>query len=497
MRTIWYMGAKTRLTGEILDAVERAHPDAGSVLDLMSGTAVVSQTLAPHHRVVANDVQAYAAAIARAYLVHTDATRLARALDPERDLGAAYRENHAALSAHLAEAVALEDAFVTAHDLEPDAPDPQGGPLFAAPSDGAALARARRSLPTAPAALADAYRAFALDGTPILREDGDAPVAGPFRAAAPLFTRAALEARRADPRRRPYLLASVYYPNVYLGVRQAIAVDSLRCALDALREAGGPLARQKYDHYLAALLHAVSVTTSATSHFCQPRGLTSAAEVKAVLARRALSIPSKLAAYSREIAATCAATRYHRGNAVLTGDWRAALGPRWGEVEAQVVYADPPYTADHYSRFYHALEVLTRYDYPVLKMVGGLPTKGRYPALAARHQSGFCVRRQVEAEVADLVRLTAERGAALVLSYGEENGLLLRVWREAGCSPGEALRRLERLAGGAFQDVSLHRRPLLHSGQGDSNHTITELLLVARRPRSARARARRGASACA
>ncbi|MCO5167473.1 MAG: DNA adenine methylase [Planctomycetes bacterium] len=489
------MGVKTRLTAEIQAAVARACPRAGSVLDLMSGTAVVAQTLAATHRVVANDVQAYAAAIARAYLVHTDPVRLARALDVERDLGAAYRSNHAALLERLTPAVALEDAFVEAHGLAPDAADPHAGPVFPAPSAPADLARARRGLPRDPAGLAAAYRAFALQGTPAFGEVADAAVVdGPFRGAADLFARATVEARRADPRLRPYLLATVYYPNVYFGLRQAIAVDSLRCAIDALE---GPLAREKRAHYLAALLHAVSVSTSATSHFCQPRGLSSDAEVHAVLARRALSVPSRLAAYSREIAATCAATRYRPGNAVLSEDWRAVLGPRWGDVQADVVYADPPYTADHYSRFYHALEVLTRYDYPVLKTVDGRLTKGRYPALGARHRSGFCVRRQVEAEVADLVRLTAARGAALVLSYGEENGLLLRTWRDAGCSRAEALRRLERLAAASYGDVSLERKPLLHSGQGDSNHTVTELLLVARRPRSARRRARRGAPACA
>lgn len=488
------MGVKTRLTAEIQAAVARACPRAGSVLDLMSGTAVVAQTLAVSHRVVANDVQAYAAAIARAYLVHTDPLRLARALDVERDLGAAYRENFAALLERLAPAVALEDAFLEAQGLAPDAADPLAGPVFAAPSAAADLARARRGLPRDPADLAAAYRAFALEGTPAFGEVADTPVSGPFRDAAALFARATVEARRVDPRARPYLLATVYYPNVYLGLRQALAVDSLRCAIDAL---AGPLADEKRAHYLAALLHAVSVSTSATSHFCQPRGLSTDAEVQAVLARRALSIPSKLAAYSREIAATCAATRYRPGNAVLSEDWRRVLGPRWGDVQADVVYADPPYTADHYSRFYHALEVLTRYDYPVLKTVDGRLTKGRYPALGARHRSGFCVRRQVEAEVTDLVRLTAARGAALVLSYGEENGLLLRAWREAGCSAPEALRRLERLAAASYGDVSLERRPLLHSGQGDSNHTVTELLLVARRPRSARRRARRGAPACA
>lgn len=491
MRTIWYMGAKTRLTADIVAAIERADPRAETVLDLMSGTAVVSQTLAASYRVVANDVQAYAAAIARAYLVHTDARRLARSLDPERDLGAVYRENQAALLEAFAPAVALEDAFLEAHGLEPDQVDPLGGRLFPGPFDAPAVQRARRGLPRDPAALAAAYREFALRGTPAFAETTDARAEGPFRGAAGLFTRATVAARRADPRTRPYLLASVYYPNCYLGVRQAIAVDSLRCAIDALPR------REARDHYLAALLHAVSVATSATSHFCQPRGLGSDAEVKAVLARRALSIPSKLAAYSREIAATCAATPYHPRNAVLSEDWREVLGPRWDEVQADVVYADPPYTADHYSRFYHVLEVLTRYDYPALETMGGRLTKGRYPVRGTRPRSGFCVRRQVERELTDLVRLTAERGAALVLSYGEENGLVLRAWRDEGCSAAEALRRFERLAGAAYADVRLSRRPLLHSGQGDSNHTVTELLLVARRPRSARQRARRGASACA
>src|SRR5690606_24128372 len=37
-----------------------------------------------------------------------------------------------------------------------------------------------------------------------------------------------------------------------------------------------------------------------------------------------------------------------------------------------IIYADPPYQFVHYSRFYHALETLAKYDYPELKF------KGRY-----------------------------------------------------------------------------------------------------------------------
>ncbi len=484
MRTIWYMGAKTRLTGEITAAVARAAPRAQTVLDLMSGTAVVGRALAPRYRVVANDVQAYAQKIAAAYLVHDDVEALVRALDPERDLGARYRENQAALLALLAPAVALEDAFLAAFGFEPEAPDPEVGPFLPSPDLGR---RPARGLPRDPAARARAYRAFALRETPAFCEGQEVLASGPFAGAGLLFRRATIEERRAAPGAFPYLLASSYYPNVYLGLRQAIAVDSLRYAIDGL---SGRLAAAKRTHYLAALLHACSVTTSATSHFCQPRGLVRDPEVRAVLARRAQSIPSKLLAYSGSIAAAARAARPRPGNLALLGDWRGAFA-RWDEVGADVVYADPPYTSDHYSRFYHVLEVLTRYDYPELEVRRGKTTKGRYPALERRPRSRFCGKKTVEAELRALIEATAARGAALVLSYGEENGLLLRAWREQGDSAPRALERLCALARAAYGEVELERRRLLHSGQGDSNQQVTELLLVAQRPR---ARARRRAT---
>ena len=476
MRTIWYMGAKTRLTGEILDAVAAADPRARCVLDLMSGTAAVSQALAGRYRVVANDVQAYAQAIAAAYLEH-DQDPVARfaGLDPERDLGLRYRENQEALLDLLAPAVALEDAYLRAAGLEPEAPDPEVGPVLAGPE----LPAPRQTLPAGTQDRADAYRRFALAQTPAFDEVRDAAARGAFARAAALFRRETIAARRAAPRAFPYLLASSYYPNVYLGVRQAVAVDSLRYAIDGLRGRGAAARRT---HYLAALLHATSVTTSATSHFCQPRGLTRDVEVQAVLLRRAQSIPSRLVAYSRSIAATVSATPLQQGNRALQGEWRQALA-RWDEVEADVVYADPPYTQDHYSRFYHVLEVLTRYDYPRLELRGGQVTKGRYPRLEQRHRSPFCVRSKVEAELRALIEGVAARGAGLVLSYGEENGLLLRTYRDAGLTPARALRRFADLARGVFEEVQLEKRQLLHSGQGDSNHEVTELLLIGRKPR--------------
>src|SRR5579872_6584215 len=117
------MGVKTRLIPGFIDAaLERCAPEGSTLLDAFSGTAAVSCALAPRFRIVANDAQEYAAAVARAYLVHDERTKAAflASLDPERDLGAAFRENLAALAGPLARALATEDAFLRGAGLEPD-----------------------------------------------------------------------------------------------------------------------------------------------------------------------------------------------------------------------------------------------------------------------------------------------------------------------------------------------------------------------------------------
>ena len=368
MRTLWYMGAKTRLTDTIQAAVRRAAPRGRSVCDLMSGTASVSTALCGRYRVLANDVQAYAQAVAAAYLEHDPASRaILRDLDPERDLGAAYRRNRDALLEQLGPAAALEDGFLGAFGLEVGARDRQERPehaeLFRVPEQSAS----KRRLPRDAKLRAGAYRSFALQSTPTYCEASQTRATGAFRAASDLFQRQAVLARRADPSLFPYHLCSSYYPNVYLGIRQAIDLDSLRYAIDQLRGRGAPAKRR---HYLAALLHAASVTTSATSHFCQPRGLVRDAEVLAVLQRRSVSIPSRVLAFSDAIRATCEAADPRPGSRANCADWRG-LYASGGIDDVDVVYADPPYTADNYSRFYHVLEVLTRYDYPSSRSVAG------------------------------------------------------------------------------------------------------------------------------
>jgi adenine-specific DNA-methyltransferase len=93
--------------------------------------------------------------------------------------------------------------------------------------------------------------------------------------------------------------------------------------------------------------------------------------------------------------------------------------------DVAVVYADPPYTADQYSRYYHVHETLYRYDFPASTGIG------RYRD--GRFHTTFSMVSTVEAAFNSMASSLAARKKPLVVSY-PANGLL----SEAGVN----LRRL-------------------------------------------------------
>src|SRR5207248_996014 len=62
------------------------------------------------------------------------------------------------------------------------------------------------------------------------------------------------------------------------------------------------------------------------------------------------------------------------------------------EQKIDLIYADPPYTAQQYSRFYHIPETLVSYEVPHLQIKAGRNTRGLYPI--GRFKSRFCSKRQ-------------------------------------------------------------------------------------------------------
>lgn len=214
------------------------------------------------------------------------------------------------------------------------------------------------------------------------------------------------------------------YSNSYFSLPQAAAIDSMRYALDALK-GRGIISTAEFDWSLLAVGHAALRVANTTGHFAQ--FLTpSENNMGRVLQQFTRNVFDEWVKSAKSL------------KPIGTPDWRqlnrATLSdseillrsiPRSGGLG--VVYCDPPYTDDQYSRYYHIWETLVLYDYP---QVTG---QGRYRP--GRFTTDFSLRSNVAAAFSSLVKGAASTGADLVLSY-PSNGLL----HEVGGCPLELLR---------------------------------------------------------
>jgi hypothetical protein len=172
---------------------------------------------------------------------------------------------------------------------------------------------------------------------------------------------------------------------VFFGIRQCIEIDSLRAGVEHLGEPVKSWA-------LGALIASVSATaTTYGAHFAQPLIGTpeklSAANISRTVEQRVLSVAHEFS--SRLLSLAAESERGAHQVALVPGDWRQAIASAREIVEerACMVYLDPPYRREEYSRYYHVLETLVRYDYPSVQGQGLMPAKG-----AERFRSPFFTR---------------------------------------------------------------------------------------------------------
>lgn len=198
------------------------------------------------------------------------------------------------------------------------------------------------------------------------------------------------------------LPATRYFGGRYFSFRQAVYMDSI------LTETVG-------ETYLAALLSTAStLVNSIGKQFAQPiRPRRSDGTIKAELVRqmcrdRSLDAREVYIGWLNRYRGT-EQVRAHR---VARGDFRDVLS---GLRDVSVIYADPPYTRDHYSRFYHVLETLCLRDCPEVSTTfrTGPMSRGLYRT--NRHQSPFCIKSQAPAAFMDL--FAGANGVPMLLSY--------------------------------------------------------------------------------
>ena len=223
--------------------------------------------------------------------------------------------------------------------------------------------------------------------------------------------------RSAEPSLRAInATITLHYGGPYFSYSQSLALDSLAAAINH------EFASHACPTLVASMLYAASNTASTVgSHFAQPPstwsrdGAVKQNAVNAVMKKRRVSVYEKF----RD------AMNYYRTaapspNAVqtTTADFSDSLTEH--RSKSGVVYADPPYTRDHYSRFYHVLETIARADSPgvSLSLTTQQPTRGLYRA--DRHQSPFSIRTLAKPSIEHIMRSCADSNTPLVLSYSPQ-----------------------------------------------------------------------------
>lgn len=244
------------------------------------------------------------------------------------------------------------------------------------------------------------------------------------------------------------------YSGTYWSYDQCVWIDSIRAVAEDYKESVG------YYAILSALIFAMSYTTQSTGHFAQYRDVTRQ-NVEDILLYRRKDILSLFIKKLDELISQLNTTPNH-SITVTSLDYLDCLRI---VPENSIVYADPPYSAVHYSRFYHVIETLVRYDHPHLEY------KGRYRD--DRYQSPFDKRKEVINAFKLLFKAVDERKSHLILSYSN-NGLV---------KSDELLKIGERTIGDKY-NISYFEKNYVHSkmGRSDENRLdVNELLISFKR----------------
>jgi len=189
-----------------------------------------------------------------------------------------------------------------------------------------------------------------------------------------------------------------YYSGTYWSYQQCLWIDAFRKVADEYL--GTPI----YFVILSCLMFAMSYTTQSTGHFAQFRDATNLSSKNDILIYRQKEL---LPYFMNKFTQLQSYLKSNNLNHIITSlDYADCLDL----IEPySLVYADPPYAFVHYSRFYHALETLVRYDYPKVAY------KGRYRI--DRHQSPFCKKTEVNNAFGVLFSKIKNKKARLILSY--------------------------------------------------------------------------------
>jgi len=402
-RTIHYLGSKLRVLEFIKKVVDEIDPECNGICDLFSGTGSVSQYFSNDRKVVSVDIQNYSNIICSALLfpIADEFTySFSKSLNNSQFLND-YLKVFEPL-------ITLEESIINSElntDLE----------LVCHFLENASL-----------------YSYLSKEGNDkLLPELNEA------------FEET--EQNLSHFEKKSFLAAN-YFGGVYFSYRQSVILDAIISEIEKTET--------KYHNTLfAALLSTASdIVNTVGKQFAQPirprdkQGQPKKGIVRQLQKDRNIDV---LTLYNNWLSKYLSNQSTKNNHQILKADYKDVLKNLDDDV--QVIYADPPYTRDHYSRFYHGLETLSLRDFPTISKtkIGGEERLSRGLYREEREQSDFCIRSKAPKAFEELFKLVAHKDRTLVLSYSPYD-------KSKGAHPRVVeIEMLEEMAKLYFDDVEI------------------------------------------
>lgn len=347
------MGTKRRLASRIAPVIHDCPP--GPLLDLFSGVCAIGSSVAPHRQIWCNDIQVFSASVATAFF--TSPSPPLNFDDVADSAYGPYKENKTILQARFA------------------------------------------------TELSEERKALQSKKVPIIQNIEHIM---PYVGTDEILERERIE-RNSNPSLTPYQLFTTTFSGAYFGLQQCIQIDSIRYAIDQLLQTSF-LDIDQHNWMSVALCQAVSKIATTTGHFAQYIRVKEN-NCKRFLAQRSRS-PWREWLRAIFQLSPIGTSEWRSSNRVYNSDAiELLLELSEKEDYPTVIYADPPYTRDQYSRYYHLYETLLKYDYPPSQATG------RYRP--DRFSSPYSKKTEVASAIEKLIAVCAQIGTHLVLSYPE------------------------------------------------------------------------------
>lgn len=409
--TLQYMGSKSRMLESICTPIIE-NTDIHRVVDLFAGTGSVGYALSPYKSIVSNDLEYYSFLLNEAIL-----NGCLMSVDELDSLFATINRNYKVVHDYLAHEISEEEKHLSA-------------PL-------------------------DTYKEYASfsNNTPsVFNKESGLNTFSKLKDLVNMVRPGNIEQDIPFP-----CLFVTYFANAYFGIRQCCQIDAITSAIAEI-----PDNRQR-SVLLAALMTATSSTASSTTHFAQFLTVKSKSTFKNIKEKRSTDIVALFRDTLSAFAEKGILNKAEKQHQCLNLDFEKCLQVLDMD-EHTLVYADPPYFKEHYSRYYHVLNTMCLYDYPELAVnpQNKEYAIGRYRT--DRNVSDFGKKAKALSAFKRLIDACADKKANLTISYSENSIVKIN--------------ELLQLAKQRYR-VRVQKVSLKHSSQGratGSDQTVKEFL---------------------